>query len=221
MVNQSWAGYTWDWDEGWRWGVDDPPPPMDAAPDVVAAWEERLSAAKSEYEAALAARLPDRPRELPRADVRPYFRAVAMLAAGNAADLGRTERLKVSRHLLDFTDGPRQVGHAAVESGLVGLAARFVDPENYDPDGDGVMTPPVQVPRQGLSADFDWSRHREIVDDAVRDALAEQNEQLDKVFDDIWNAMHQGFRGVADITIGMHDPKHLKQVMKDQRRGRR
>lgn len=198
MAVEEWPHYAWGWYAGHVWAAENPAPSADD-PGAVADYEGRQRAAQADYEEALRHRLQDLPEELNRADARPMLRAAAMLRAAMVAKLKWPEYRRVAEHTIEFSDGQRTVAESTIESGMVGLAHRFATPENYDQDGDGVIDPP-QVPSMAMSADFDWERHREIVNETVRAALEDQNAKLDDVFDELTHDLGTVAQTVVDVN---------------------
>lgn len=199
---RDWPAAAWFWYAKWVWHEQNPSPPDGANPGEIADWEGRARSAQADYEDRVRARVQDLPEELDRRDVRPLFRATAMLhTASRDADIAWPERRTVAEHRIEFGDGPRSVADATVETGTIGFSAGFVLPENYDADGDGVIDRP----------DFDWDKHRKIVNDAViaaalvqygatQQALDRQNEQLDGAFDEIYGAQQVVAQTVVDVN---------------------
>lgn len=210
-AREEWAAPAWSWHERDRWLDQNPRPPSDAHPEALAEWKAAEKASEDAYARRLQERLGTMPEELDRTDARPLFRAAAMLLTAYDGGLPRTERRKVADHVLEFAAGPRSVADAAVETGLVGIATRFVTPENYDRDGDGVIDQPG----------FDWDRHQRIVKKAVADvvlaATLAQSDHLnvaqrrtaedhDSRLDDALDELHEGHQTIAQTVLDVNDP---------------
>lgn len=216
MLKTDWPHHAWDWDEAWRWGEQNPQPdPSDAG--AFADWEGRQRVAQDQYENAMRVRLQDLPEELERADIRPLFRASAMMRTAMDLDhLPFEDQRRIQDHVMQFATGPRRVGDVTVETGMAGLAHRFVYPDNYDKDGDGVIDPPT-TPSLAMSADFDWDRHKQIVNEAVQNAIGEHEQKLDEALNEIYSGITADIALANEANLTAMDPRKPRKVRWSER----
>ena len=181
---------SWNGDARLVWERDNPAP---SDPSARASWESSRDSAEATYAERMRRKFASAPDRLNRADLRPLVRATAMWTA--VREMDDAERLKVHDHVLDFTDGPRRVATAAVETGIAGWRGRFLDPEIYDADGDGIF-------------DSQVSKIRE----TVREIMDEHETKLDGALDEL----HDNVVSVRNTVLAVTNPK---QFEKDRRRG--
>lgn len=200
FVRDQWPAFAWKTYDGLYWECANPmPDPADVG--ATSDWEGRKRAAQVDFEEALSARLTQRPEMLNRKDLRPLVRAAGMWLA--LAEIDRVEGGVVAAVPVELSTGTLTVREAMMETGFAGMANRFMNPEVYDADGDGRIDPPVAPG----APDFDWERHRKIVEETVRGAIAEQNVALDRVFDE----MTDNIGKVGAVIMDVNDPRGVRR----------
>ncbi|GAB2733270.1 hypothetical protein [Nocardioides pakistanensis] len=115
----------WNTHGGWDWYFQNPPVDSDDAA-AVADREGRHHAAQVEFEERIRRVLEQGPERLPRIDVRPTVRALAMYNAAFGLEDG-AQRVHVWDHTVGTSAGPKTVRQIAEETGLSGLSRHFLD----------------------------------------------------------------------------------------------